>query len=80
MQAPNGDRAGVSRCSEGDNAGHIREVPQEEYSPSMYIAQSRANHKEESQLIGSYIANTAKNINIQDVAMVTVQVYAQTCL
>jgi hypothetical protein len=36
-RAPNGDRAGVSRCSEGDHAGHIREVPQEEYSPSKYM-------------------------------------------
>ncbi len=51
MQAPNGDRAGVSRCSEGDHAGHIREVPQEEYSPGMYIVLSRANRKEESQFI-----------------------------
>jgi hypothetical protein len=50
-RAPNGDRAGVIRCSEGDHAGHIREVPQEEYSPSMYIAQSGANHEEESLLI-----------------------------
>jgi hypothetical protein len=50
-RAPNGDRAGVGRCSEGDHAGHICEVPQEEYSPSMYIAQSRANRKEESQFI-----------------------------
>ncbi len=48
---PNGDRAGVSRCSEGDHAGCIREVPQEEYSPSTYIACSRANCKNESQLI-----------------------------
>ncbi len=36
-RAPNGDRAGVSRCSEGDHAGHIREVPREEHSPSMYM-------------------------------------------
>jgi hypothetical protein len=36
---PKGDRAGVSRCSEGDHEGHIREVTQEERSPSMYIAQ-----------------------------------------
>jgi hypothetical protein len=36
---PNGDRAGVSRCSEGDHEGHIRKVPQEDRSPSMYIAQ-----------------------------------------
>jgi hypothetical protein len=51
-RAPYGDRAGVSRCSEGDHARYIREVlPQEEYSPSMYIAQSRANRKEEAQLI-----------------------------
>jgi hypothetical protein len=35
---PNGDRAGVSRCSEGYHEGRIREVPQEERSPSMYIA------------------------------------------
>ncbi len=34
-----GDKAGVSWCSEGDHAGHIREVPQEEDSPSTYIAQ-----------------------------------------
>ncbi len=38
-RAPNGDRAGVSRCSKGDHEGHIREVPQEEGSPSMYIVQ-----------------------------------------
>ncbi len=50
MRAPNGARAGVSGCSEGDHAGHIREVPQEEHSPSMYIVQSRANRKEEFQL------------------------------
>jgi hypothetical protein len=37
---PNGDRARVSRCSEGDLEGQIREVPQEEQSPSMYIAQN----------------------------------------
>ncbi len=36
---PNGDRARASRCSEGDHEGHIHEVPQEEHSPSMYIAQ-----------------------------------------
>ncbi len=51
MQAPNGDRAGVSRCSEGDHAGLIREVSQEEHSPSMYNAQSCVNGKEEFQLI-----------------------------
>ncbi len=41
MQAArNGDRAGVSRCSEGDHEGHTREVVQEERSPSMsYITQ-----------------------------------------
>ncbi len=50
-QAPNGDKAGVSRCSEGNHAGHIHEVPQKEYSPSMYIAQSCANCKEEFQLM-----------------------------
>jgi hypothetical protein len=36
----NGDRAGVSRCSEGDHEGCIREVPQEERSPCIYIAQN----------------------------------------
>jgi hypothetical protein len=50
-RAPNRDRAGVSRCSEGDHAGHIREVPQEELHPSVYIVQSRVDRKEESQLI-----------------------------
>ncbi len=35
----NGDRAGASRCSEGDHEGHIHEVPQEEQSPSMYTVQ-----------------------------------------
>jgi hypothetical protein len=33
----NGDRAGVSIWPEGDHAGHTREVPQEDRSPSMYI-------------------------------------------
>jgi hypothetical protein len=37
--APNGDRARVSRCSEGDHEGHFRKVPQEEHSPSICIAQ-----------------------------------------
>ncbi len=36
-RAPIGDKDEVSWCSEGDHAGHIREVPQEEDSPSMYI-------------------------------------------
>jgi hypothetical protein len=36
----NGDRARVSRCSEGDHEGHICEVPQEEQSPNMCIAQN----------------------------------------
>jgi hypothetical protein len=53
-------------------------VPQEEYSPSMYIAQSCANRKEESQLIALHIANTAEKINIQEVTMITLPVYAQT--
>ncbi len=39
----NGDRARASRCSEGDHEGHIREVPQEEHSPNMYIAQIMCN-------------------------------------
>jgi hypothetical protein len=55
-------------------------MPQEEYSLSMYIAQSYANRKEESQLIGPYIANTAKKINIQEVAMIALPVYVQTYL
>jgi hypothetical protein len=55
-------------------------VPKEEYSPSMCIAQSHANRKEESQLIGHYIAKTAEKINIQEVALVTLPVYAQTYL
>ncbi len=38
MRAPIGDKDGVSWCSEGDHVGHIREVPQEEDSLSMYIA------------------------------------------
>ena len=50
-RAPNGDRAGASRCSEEDHAGHICEVPHEEHSPSMYIVQSSVDRKEESQLI-----------------------------
>ncbi len=50
-RAPNGDRAGVSRCSEGDYARHIRVVPQEEHSPSYVHAKSRTNHKEKFQLI-----------------------------
>jgi hypothetical protein len=36
-RAPIGDKDGVSWCSEGDHARHIREVPQEGDSPSMYI-------------------------------------------
>jgi hypothetical protein len=36
----NGDRAGVSRCSEGDCEGRIRKVPQEERSPSSYMPQN----------------------------------------
>jgi hypothetical protein len=42
----------------------------------MYIAQSRANRKEEPQLIGPYVANTAEKINIQEVAIVTLPVCA----
>jgi hypothetical protein len=49
-QAPNGDKARVSRCSEGDHEGHLREVPQEERSPSMYIVfKSCTFRKEEFQ-------------------------------
>jgi hypothetical protein len=58
----NGDRAGVSRCSEGDHEGRIREVPQEERSPSMYIAQNVHCRKEEFQLYYKYCWKT----NIQD--------------
>jgi hypothetical protein len=59
-----------------DHAGHIREVPQEEYSPSMYIAQSCANRKEEFQLIANSIASISEKINIRKVAVVTLPVYA----
>ncbi len=62
--APNGDRSGVSRCSEGDHAGHIREVPQEEYSPSMYIAQLCTDRKEEFQLMPILGASIAEKIII----------------
>jgi hypothetical protein len=35
-----GDRARVSRCSEGDHEGRTNEVPQEERSTSMYITRN----------------------------------------
>ncbi len=38
-RALNGDKARISWCSDGNHAGHIREVLQEEHSLSMYIAQ-----------------------------------------
>ncbi len=56
---PSGDRAGASRCSEGDHEGHIREVPQEEHSPSMYIAQIMCTCKEEFQLTANLSASIA---------------------
>ncbi len=73
---PNGDRAGVSRCSEGDHAGHIRKVPQEEYSPSMYIAQSCTDRKEEFQLIANSNGSIAEKINIREITLVTLLMYA----
>jgi hypothetical protein len=75
-RAPNGDRARVSRCSEGDHAGHIREVPQEEHSPSMYIVQSCANRKEEFQLT-DHILQVLLQTNIQEISMITMPMYAQ---
>jgi hypothetical protein len=59
---PNEDRAGASRCSEGDHEGHIREVPQEEHSPSMYIAHIMCKCKEEFQLTASLTANIAREL------------------
>ncbi len=42
MRAPwNGDRAGVSTWPEGDHEGRIREVTQEDQSPSMYNVNTR---------------------------------------
>jgi hypothetical protein len=46
----------------------------------MYIAQSCANRKGESPLIGPYIANTAEKNNIQEATVVTLPMYAQTYL
>ncbi len=56
-RAPNGDRAAVSRCSEGDHEGHIHEVPQEEHSPSMCIAQIVYTLWRGIQLIVNFIAS-----------------------
>jgi hypothetical protein len=75
-RAPNGDRAEVSRCKEGDHAGRIREVPQERYSPSMNIAQLCVSCKEEFQLTANCIANIAEKVNIREVTMITLPVYA----
>jgi hypothetical protein len=78
--APNWDRAGVSRCSERNQAGHIREVPQEEYSPSMYIVRSRANQKEESQLTDHTLQVLLRKLTIYEVIIVTLPMYARTYL
>ncbi len=79
-RAPNGDRSGVSRCSEGDHAGHIREVPQEEHSPSMYIVWSRANRKEESQFTDHILQSLLRKLTIHEVVIVTLPKYAWTYL
>jgi hypothetical protein len=65
-RAPNGDRAGVSRCSEGDHEGHIREVPQEERSPSMYIAQIVYILLRGIQLITNFIASIAGKLTSEN--------------
>jgi hypothetical protein len=76
-RVPNGDRAGVSRCSEGNHAGHIREVPQEEYSPSMYIVRSRANRKEESQFPDHILQALLRKLKVNEVAIFTLLMYAR---
>jgi hypothetical protein len=57
---------------EGDHAGHIREVPQEEHSPSMYIAHSWTHCKEEIQLTANPMRVLLKKPNIQEITVVTV--------
>jgi hypothetical protein len=76
-RATNGDKAGVSRCSEGDHEGRICEMPQEYHSPSMYIAQivytlwrgiqqlstyCKNCWRSTSQSHSSYIANLCVNL------------------
>jgi serine protease inhibitor len=79
-RAPNGDRAGVSRCLEGDHAGHIREVPQEENSLIMYIIGSRDNRKEESQFTDHILQALLRKLTVQEVAIVQLPMYARTYL
>ncbi len=68
----NGGRAGVCRCSEGDHEGSIREVPQEERSPSMYIAQNMwITIKRNVNLIASIAGKPTFKICIVDVYMYT---------
>ncbi len=77
-RAPNGERARVSRCSEGDHAGHIRKVPQEEYSPN--IVRSPVNRKEESQLTDHILQVLLRKLTIHEVVIVTLPMYARiTC-
>ncbi len=45
---PNGTKAGVSWFSEGEHAGHILEVPQEEHSPSIYMLELCTNVRRSS--------------------------------
>jgi hypothetical protein len=47
-----------------DHAGHIREVPQEGYSPSMYIVRSYANRKEEFQFTGHIIQALLRKLTV----------------
>ncbi len=60
--APNEDRAGVSRCSEGDHEGHIREVLKNNKAQECTLLKSCACRKEEFQPYCNYRWKT----NIQD--------------
>jgi hypothetical protein len=72
---PNGDRAGVSKCSEGDHEGHIREVPQEEHSQLCTLLKLCAHYKEEFQLIVDLIASIAGKLTSK-ITVVTLLMHA----
>ncbi len=73
----NGDRAGVSRCSEGDHEGCIREMPQEEQSPSKYIARNVCNIiKRNFKLIASIAGKPTSEITL----FYIIDVYTHTYL
>jgi hypothetical protein len=51
-------------------------VPQEEHSPSMYIAHSCTPFKEEFQLTANPMQVLLKKTNIQEITVVTLLMYA----